>query len=150
METSRAKSFDHGERHEGTTRIIRQALASAPGTRVRLEPLGHRTSRRNDIQVLTLLGSQATGPANAEYDLAVVSLASKKARSTSLPEQDNPSRLVNDRCSDRRIYLAFGWSSSCQKLLHLHWGFRSWEQRRPHHQPPGARPKPIPACQQVP
>jgi hypothetical protein len=43
-----------------------------------------------------LLGSQATGLANAEYDLTVVSLASKDARSTSLPEQGhNPSRLVN-------------------------------------------------------
>ena len=68
--------------------IIGQALASTPGTRVRLEPLGHQTSRRNDIQVITLLGSQATGLANAEYDLTVVSLASKDARATSLPEQD--------------------------------------------------------------
>jgi long-subunit acyl-CoA synthetase (AMP-forming) len=44
--------------HEGA-RIIRQALASTPGTRVRLEPLGHQTRRRNDVQVITIVGSQA-------------------------------------------------------------------------------------------
>jgi hypothetical protein len=78
------------------TRIIDQALASTPGTRVRLEPLGHQTSRRNDIQVITLLGSKSTGLANAEYDLTVVFLAIKDSRTTSLPEQDNnPSRLVD-------------------------------------------------------
>jgi hypothetical protein len=94
-------------RHEGAKHIIGQALASTPGTRVRLEPLGHQTSRRNDIQVITLLGSQATGLANAEYDLTVVSLASKDARSTSLPEHDrNPSRLVNkylDSVADHKV-----------------------------------------------
>jgi hypothetical protein len=92
--------------HEGA-RIIRQALASTPGTRVRLEPLGQQTRRRNDVQVITIVGSQATGLANAEYDLTVVSLASKDARSTSLPEQDNnPSRLVNkylDSVADHKI-----------------------------------------------
>jgi hypothetical protein len=79
-----------------------------PRTRVRLEPLGHQTSRRNDIQVITLLGSQATGLVNAEYDLTVVSLASKDSRTTSLPEQDNnPSLLVNkylDSVADHKIH----------------------------------------------
>jgi hypothetical protein len=83
-------------RHEGAKHIMGQALASTPGTRVRLEPLGHQTSRRNDIQVFSLLGSQATGLANAEYDLTVVSLANKDARATKLPNQDtDPSRLAN-------------------------------------------------------
>ncbi|RSH83604.1 hypothetical protein EHS25_005508 [Saitozyma podzolica] len=54
-----------GGRHEGAKLIIEQALSSTPGTRV-----------------LTLLGSQATGLANTEYDLTVVYLASKDARST--------------------------------------------------------------------
>jgi hypothetical protein len=73
-----------------------QALASTPGTRVRLEPLGHQTSRRNVIQVFSLLGSQATGLANAEYDLTVVSLANKDGRATKLPNQDtDPSQLAN-------------------------------------------------------
>jgi hypothetical protein len=94
-------------RHEGAKRIIGQALASTPGTRVRLEPLGHQTTRRNDIQVITLLGSQATGLANAEYDLTVVSLANKDSPTTSLPEHDqNPSRLVNkylDSVADYKI-----------------------------------------------
>ncbi|RSH82988.1 hypothetical protein EHS25_005698 [Saitozyma podzolica] len=49
-----------------------------------------------DFEVITLLGSQATGLANAEDDLTVVSLASKDARATNLPNQDtDPSRLVN-------------------------------------------------------
>jgi hypothetical protein len=92
---------------QGAKRIIGQALASTPGTRVRLESPGHRTSRRNDIQVITLLGSQATGLANAEYDLTVVCLANNEARSTSLPEQDhNPSRLVDkylDSVADHKV-----------------------------------------------
>jgi hypothetical protein len=94
-------------RHEGAKRIIGQALASTPGTRVRLEPLGHQTSRRNDIQTITLLGSQATGLANAEYDLTVISLSSKDARATFLPNQDSdPSRLVNkylDSVADHKV-----------------------------------------------
>jgi hypothetical protein len=58
-------------------------------------PPDQQTNRRNDIQVITLLGSQATGLAIAEYDLTVVSLAGKDARATSLPNQDgSPSRLV--------------------------------------------------------
>jgi hypothetical protein len=94
-------------RHEGAKRIIGQALASTPGTRVRLEPLGHQTSRRHDIQVITLLGSQATGLANAEYDLTVVSLVNNDARATTLPNQDNdPFRLVNkylDSVADHKV-----------------------------------------------
>jgi hypothetical protein len=94
-------------RHERAKRIIGRALASTPSTRVRLEPLGHQTSRRNDIQVITLLGSQATGLANSEYDLTVVSLASKDARATNLPNQDtDPSRLANkylDSVADHKV-----------------------------------------------
>ncbi|RSH89973.1 hypothetical protein EHS25_001959 [Saitozyma podzolica] len=63
------------------------------------DSLGHQTSRRNDIQVkiITLLGSQVTGLANAEYHLKVVSLASKDSLATSLPEQvNNPTRMVNN------------------------------------------------------
>jgi hypothetical protein len=70
-----------------------------PGTRARFDSLGHQTSRRNDIQVkiITLLGSQVTGLANAEYHLKVVSLASKDSLATSLPEQvNNPTRMVNN------------------------------------------------------
>ncbi|GFZ51184.1 hypothetical protein JCM24511_08942 [Saitozyma sp. JCM 24511] len=73
-------------RHEGSKRFIGPALASTPGSQ---------------------LGSQATGLANAEYDLTVVSLASKEAPSTSLPEQDhNPSLLVNkylDSVADHKV-----------------------------------------------
>ncbi|GFZ44308.1 hypothetical protein JCM24511_02030 [Saitozyma sp. JCM 24511] len=55
------------------------------------------TKPTDDTQVITLLEPQATGLANAEYDLTVVSLANKDARATNLPNQDtNPSRLVNN------------------------------------------------------
>ncbi|RSH95771.1 hypothetical protein EHS25_000863 [Saitozyma podzolica] len=101
------RRFRRVARHEGAKHIMGQALASTPGTRVRLEPLGHQTSRRNDIQVFSLLGSQATGLANAEYDLTVVSLANKDARATKLPNQDSdPSRLVNkylDSVADHKV-----------------------------------------------
>jgi hypothetical protein len=52
--------------------------------------------------VITLLGSQATGLANAEYDLTVVTVSSKDARATYLPNQD----------SDR-----LGWPKSTSTLL---------------------------------
>ncbi|GFZ48375.1 hypothetical protein JCM24511_06123 [Saitozyma sp. JCM 24511] len=101
------RRFRRVARHEGAKHIMGQALASTPGTRVRLEPLGHQTSRRNDIQVFSLLGSQATGLANAEYDLTVVSLANKDARATKLPNQDtDPSRLANkylDSVADHKV-----------------------------------------------
>jgi hypothetical protein len=93
-------------RHEGAKRSIGQARAPTPGTQVRPEPLGHQTSSRNDIQLITILGSQATGLVNAECDLTVVSLSSKDS-TTSLPEQgNNPSRLVNkflDSVADHKI-----------------------------------------------
>jgi hypothetical protein len=46
---------------------------------------------------MTPLGSQATGRANAEYDLTVASLPNKDARLTNLPNHDNddPFRLFN-------------------------------------------------------
>jgi hypothetical protein len=101
------RKFRRVARHEGAKHIMGQALASTPGTRVRLEPLGHQTSRRNDIQVFSLLGSQATGLASAEYDLTVVSLANKDARATKLPNLDtDPSRLVNkylDSVADHKV-----------------------------------------------
>jgi hypothetical protein len=65
------------------------------------EPLGHQISRRNHIQVFSLLGSQATGLANAEYDLTVVPLANKDARATKLRNQ-TPTRP--------------GWSTSTSTL----------------------------------
>ncbi|GFZ46030.1 hypothetical protein JCM24511_03764 [Saitozyma sp. JCM 24511] len=70
-------------------------------------PAPDQTSRRNDIQVFSLLGSQATGLANAEYDLTVVSLANKDARATQLPNQDtDPYRLANkylDSVADHKV-----------------------------------------------
>ncbi|GFZ52412.1 hypothetical protein JCM24511_10185 [Saitozyma sp. JCM 24511] len=84
------RRFRRVARHEGAKHIMGQALALTPGTRVRLEPLGHQTSRRNDIQVFSLLGSQATGLANAEYDLT----------------DTDPSRLVNkylDSVADHKV-----------------------------------------------
>ncbi|GFZ44355.1 hypothetical protein JCM24511_02077 [Saitozyma sp. JCM 24511] len=78
--------------------------------RLRLEPLGHQTSRRNGIQLITLLGSQAPGLANADCNLTVVSLASKHAHATSLPEHEehgyHPLRLVNkylDSVADHKV-----------------------------------------------
>ncbi|GFZ49920.1 hypothetical protein JCM24511_07323 [Saitozyma sp. JCM 24511] len=101
------RKFRRVARHEGAEHIMGQALASTPGTRVRLEPLGHQTSRRKDIQVFSLFESQAMGLANAEYDLTVVSLANKDARATKLPNQDtDPSWLANkylDSVADHKV-----------------------------------------------
>jgi hypothetical protein len=86
----------------GAKRIIGQALASTPGTRVRLEPLGHQTSRRNDIQVLTLLGSQAT-------ELANESMTSQL--SPSLPKTPAPPASRSTKTTRP------GWSTSTWTLL---------------------------------
>jgi hypothetical protein len=52
-------------------------------------------------------GLETAKIANAEYDLTVVSLATKDSRTTSLPEQDNnPSGLVNkylDSVDDHKV-----------------------------------------------
>ncbi|GFZ48414.1 hypothetical protein JCM24511_06162 [Saitozyma sp. JCM 24511] len=53
-----------------------------------------------------MLVSQAAGLVSAEYDLAVVSVAYKDSRTTSFPEQDNPSPLVNkylDSVADHKV-----------------------------------------------
>jgi hypothetical protein len=67
----------------------------------------HQDQTRTPNQVITLLGPQATGLANAEYDLTVVSLANKDARATYLPNQDSdPSRLANkylDSVADHKL-----------------------------------------------
>jgi hypothetical protein len=67
----------------------------------------HQDQTRTTSQVITLLGPQATGLANAEYDLTVVSLANKDARATYLPNQDSdPSRLANkylDSVADHKL-----------------------------------------------
>jgi hypothetical protein len=79
---------------------------------------------RNDIQVITLLGSQATGLANAGYDLTVVSLASKDALTTRLPEHDNnPSGLGNKylhSVADHKI-LTVPAATSLSTLLSSPW-----------------------------
>jgi hypothetical protein len=73
-----------------------QSLLAERGRRQR------ETSRRNDIQVFSLLGSQATGPANAEYDLTVVSLANKEARATKLPNQDTCKLYPESSCMGKK------------------------------------------------
>ncbi|GFZ49914.1 hypothetical protein JCM24511_07317 [Saitozyma sp. JCM 24511] len=87
------RKFSRVARREGAKHILGQA---------RLDPC-----RRNIIQVFSLLGSQATGLANAEYDLTVISLANKDARATKLPNQDaDPSRLANtylDSVADHKV-----------------------------------------------
>jgi hypothetical protein len=86
----------------------------ADGTRGPCVTESHQTSRRNDIQVITLLGSQATGLANAEYDLTVFSLAKMDAPTTIPPENDqNPSRLAN-KCLQRTRRCGVG--ISCQAV----------------------------------
>jgi hypothetical protein len=85
--------------------------------KARLEPLDHQNSRRNDTQVITLLGSQATGL----YDHTVVSSSSKDVRSTALSDNDNnPSRLINkylDMFTDHKIRHRPGSSLPFHPLL---------------------------------
>jgi hypothetical protein len=55
------RKFRRVARHEGAKHIMGQALASTPGTRVRLEPLGHQTSRRNTSRYSLCSGLRPRG-----------------------------------------------------------------------------------------
>ena len=69
-------------RHEQVKRAIAQSLSAIPGARVRLESFITNTQRRNDISVA---GSRQPGMSSCEYDITVVSLATRQARAVAPP-----------------------------------------------------------------
>ncbi|GFZ49949.1 hypothetical protein JCM24511_07352 [Saitozyma sp. JCM 24511] len=107
METAEGFQSDSGTRGrgKGLSHDVLGSFVSGYPPEFPLEARGLREVY--DIQVFSLLGSQATGLANAEYDLTVVSLANKDARATKLPNLDtDPSRLVNkylDSVADHKV-----------------------------------------------
>jgi hypothetical protein len=93
--------------HEGARHIIGQALDSTPGIRVGFGPLGHKTSRRNDIQINHSAGVSGHRPSQCRVRSRGHLSANRDARATNLPNQDtNPSRLVNkylDSVADHKV-----------------------------------------------
>jgi hypothetical protein len=70
-------------RHEQVKKVIAGTLNIIPDIEVHLEPfISDTTHRRNDIRVS---GSHASGLANHEYDISIVSLGSVQARTTVCP-----------------------------------------------------------------
>jgi hypothetical protein len=99
-----ANSFGHDEvcarrapwfvvRHERVKRLIGRALASIPDCRVNIEPPIGSTRRRNDIEVL---GTNASGIGHHQYDITVVSLATREAKATRPPTQLAPDITMAD------------------------------------------------------
>ena len=83
-------------RHEHVEGIIIFALNSTPGLKVKIEPRGRDTQRRNDIQVLAVIGNRATGFAGEEYDIAIVSLSSPGANAIAMPlDEEVPTKRIS-------------------------------------------------------
>jgi hypothetical protein len=74
-------------RHEQVKYAIKRTLETADGVRVAVEPYIADTNRRNDLRVT---GSEASGLANHEYDVTVISLACKDSVETRIPPQIQP------------------------------------------------------------
>jgi hypothetical protein len=76
-------------RHEQVKRTIASTLSKLEGVRVAVEPFIGETNRRNDIRVT---GSEASGLASHEYDVAVVSLATRDSMATFLAPAITPTK----------------------------------------------------------
>jgi hypothetical protein len=74
-------------RHEQVKRAIASALGRIQGVRVTVEPSIGTTTRRNDIRVT---GSNDSGLSNHEYDVTIVSLATRDSVATRLPPSLQP------------------------------------------------------------
>ena len=78
-------------RHEQVKRAIATALSKVQGVRVAVEPNIGATNRRNDMRVT---GSGASGLANHEYDVTIVSLATRDSIATRLLPSQEPTNLA--------------------------------------------------------
>jgi hypothetical protein len=76
-------------RHEQVKRTIASTLSKLEGVRVAVEPFIGETNRRNDIRVT---GSEASGLASHEYDVTVVSLATRDSMATFLAPAITPTK----------------------------------------------------------
>ena len=78
-------------RHEQVKHVLASTLSTLDGVQVTLEPFIAGTTRRNDI---CITGSRASGMANHEYDITVVSLATHDATATVPPPRLDPTTSV--------------------------------------------------------
>jgi len=78
-------------RHEQVKRAIAASLSKIEGVQVSVEPFIAQTNRRNDIRVT---GSSASGLANHEYDVTIVSLATRDGRDAFIPAHQLPTNIA--------------------------------------------------------
>jgi hypothetical protein len=100
-------------RHEQVKRAVGDALEGIPGARIELEPAIGMTQRRNDIRIT---GSRESGISSHEYDVSVVSLASRDAQATTLPPPTDNTSLSSLAFATANKYLA---SVAAEKLNRL-------------------------------
>jgi hypothetical protein len=100
-------------RHEQVKRAIAAALTKIEGVQVAVEPHIGNTARRNDIRVT---GSEASGLASHEYDVTVVSLATRDSIATILPPGLHPTKSANRAHALINKFLIFTSDKKRQRL----------------------------------
>jgi hypothetical protein len=100
-------------RHEQVKRAIAAALTKIEGVQVAVEPHIGNTARRNDIRVT---GSEASGLASHEYDVTVVSLATRDSIATILPPGLHPTKSANRAHALINKFLIFTSNKKRQRL----------------------------------
>jgi hypothetical protein len=100
-------------RHEQVKYAIKRTLETIEGVRVAVEPYIANTNRRNDLLVT---GSEASGMANQEYDITVVSLATQDSVETFIPPHIQPIKPAEKGHAYIRKFLATKAADKRKKL----------------------------------
>jgi hypothetical protein len=100
-------------RHEQVKRAIATALCKIEGVQVAVEPHIGNTNRRNDIRVT---GSEASGMSSHEYDVTVVSLATRDSIATILPPGLHPTKSADRAHALVNKFLTFTSDKKRQRL----------------------------------
>jgi hypothetical protein len=100
-------------RHEQVKYAIKRTLETIEGVKVAVEPYIANTNRRNDLLVT---GSEASGMANQEYDITVVSLATQDSVETYIPPHIQPTKPAEKGHVYIRKFLATKAADKRKKL----------------------------------
>jgi hypothetical protein len=100
-------------RHEQVKYAIKRTLETIEGVRVAVEPHIANTNRRNDLLVT---GSEASGFANHEYDVTVVSLATRDSVETVIPPHILPTKPAERSHAHIRKFLALKAAEKRKRL----------------------------------
>jgi len=100
-------------RHEQVKYAIKRTLETIEGVRVAVEPHIANTNRRNDLLVT---GSEASGFANHEYDVTIVSLATRDSVETYVPPHILPTKPAERSHAHIRKFLALKAAEKRKRL----------------------------------